>query len=178
MISPEQESRLIRPLINSYPKTVRTAYNLFFFCQTFVVGFNKLLKDKVPRWCSCTTLHLADGASGHSTSRQTTTASLHVIAKHTPESVQLKQRKWTTKEQIYHWGECIYTHIYIYIHTHITQTHTKCIPLHCPMDINCPPGNILNLSLITLRGTRSITTCVHTPTADFLSIYGLVVVFK
>jgi len=40
--------------------------------------------------------------------------------------------------------------------------------------INCPPGNILNLSLITLRGTRSITTCVHTPTADFLSIYGLV----
>ena len=73
MISPEQESRLIKLLINSYPKTVGTAHNLFFF-QLFVVGFNKLLKDKVPRSCSCTTLHLVDGAPGHSTSRQMTTS--------------------------------------------------------------------------------------------------------
>jgi hypothetical protein len=98
--------------------------------------------EKIPRWCFCTTLHHTDGAPGHSTTRQTTTAYLHLIANHIPEPVPLKQRTWTTKKYsyiseekvntVYVYTACMCGYIYIYVcvcvclnHTSYTHPHTR-----------------------------------------------------
>jgi hypothetical protein len=113
--------------------------------------------------------------------KQITTASVHVIAISAITTIILRTLRGlynqnSVNEQSknkYITGRKLKKKKYIYMHTsHTTHTHTHYTPA-LSNGLRVRQEIYRNLPL---RGIKSLKTCVDTPTADFLSITGLVCV--